>query len=150
LAIGPKAFAIRFGQKVNQINLKNSARRPGGGFRIEIGRSPAPFDIVIVHSFSRFFRDHFELEFYVRKLAPSASRSQTVRSASSDRRATCFTMRRRRAIAGAGGHFKILERPLARSAAAEEIIVVCNFDFAKKNFSVCRHCIHDKTGANYA
>src|SRR5271170_5642354 len=30
---------------------------------------PAPFDIVLVHSFSRFFRDHFELEFYVRKLA---------------------------------------------------------------------------------
>ncbi len=24
---------------------------------------------MIVHSFSRFFRDHFELEFYVRKLA---------------------------------------------------------------------------------
>src|SRR5437879_9332377 len=37
---------------------------------IEAGTSkPAPFDIVIVHSFSRFFRDHFELEFYVRKLA---------------------------------------------------------------------------------
>lgn len=36
---------------------------------IEAGTSkPAPFDIVIVHSFSRFFRDHFELEFYVRKL----------------------------------------------------------------------------------
>ncbi|WP_287988968.1 recombinase family protein, partial [Acidiphilium sp.] len=30
---------------------------------------PAPFDVVVVHSFSRFFRDHFELEFYVRKLA---------------------------------------------------------------------------------
>ena len=25
--------------------------------------------MVIVHSFSRFFRDHFELEFYVNKLA---------------------------------------------------------------------------------
>ena len=37
---------------------------------IEAGTSkPAPFDIVIVHSFSRFFRDHFELEFYVRELA---------------------------------------------------------------------------------
>jgi DNA invertase Pin-like site-specific DNA recombinase len=37
---------------------------------IEAGTSrPAPFDIVIVHSFSRFFRDHFELEFYVRRLA---------------------------------------------------------------------------------
>ena len=30
---------------------------------IEAGTSkPAPFDIVVVHSFSRFFRDHFELE----------------------------------------------------------------------------------------
>ncbi len=37
---------------------------------IEAGTSkPAPFDVVIVHSFSRFFRDHFELEFYVRRLA---------------------------------------------------------------------------------
>lgn len=29
---------------------------------------PRPFEIIIVHSFSRFFRDHFELEYYVRKL----------------------------------------------------------------------------------
>ena len=37
---------------------------------MEAGTSkPAAFDIVVVHSFSRFFRDHFELEFYVRKLA---------------------------------------------------------------------------------
>jgi site-specific DNA recombinase len=36
---------------------------------IEAGTSkPAPFDVV-VHSFSRFIRDHFKLEFYVRKLA---------------------------------------------------------------------------------
>jgi hypothetical protein len=28
-----------------------------------------PVNVVIVHSFSRFFRDHFEMEFYVRKLA---------------------------------------------------------------------------------
>ncbi|NIJ59657.1 DNA invertase Pin-like site-specific DNA recombinase [Pseudochelatococcus lubricantis] len=35
---------------------------------------PAPFDIVVVHSFSRFFRDHFELEFYVRKLAKNGVR----------------------------------------------------------------------------
>ena len=32
-------------------------------------RKPPEFDRVVVHSFSRFFRDHFELEFYVRKLA---------------------------------------------------------------------------------
>src|SRR5580658_4117785 len=37
---------------------------------IEAGSAtPAPFDVLLVHSFSRFFRDHFDLEFYVRKLA---------------------------------------------------------------------------------
>ena len=45
-------------------------RRPEFQRMIEAGiGKPAPFDVVIVHSFSRFFRDHFELEFYVRKLA---------------------------------------------------------------------------------
>jgi DNA invertase Pin-like site-specific DNA recombinase len=45
-------------------------RRPEFQRVIEAGTSkPAPFDVVIVHSFSRFFRDHFELEFYVRKVA---------------------------------------------------------------------------------
>ena len=45
-------------------------RRPEFQRMIEAGTSkPAPFDVVIVHSLSRFFRDHFELEFYVRKLA---------------------------------------------------------------------------------
>ena len=45
-------------------------RRPEFQRLIEAGTSkPAPFDLVVVHSFSRFFRDHFELEFYIRKLA---------------------------------------------------------------------------------
>jgi site-specific DNA recombinase len=45
-------------------------RRPEFQRMMEAGTAkPAAFDIVIVHSFSRFFRDHFELEFYVRKLA---------------------------------------------------------------------------------
>ncbi len=45
-------------------------RRPEFQRMIEAGTSkPASFDVVVVHSFSRFFRDHFELEFYVRKLA---------------------------------------------------------------------------------
>ena len=45
-------------------------RRPEFQRMIEAGTNkPAPFDVVVVHSFSRFFRDHFELEFYVRKLA---------------------------------------------------------------------------------
>src|SRR5260221_8195062 len=51
-------------------------RRPEFQRMIEAGISkPAPFDVVVVHSFSRFFRDHFELEFYVRKLARNAASS---------------------------------------------------------------------------
>ena len=51
-------------------------RRPEFQRMIEAGTSkPAPFDIVVVHSFSRFFRDHFELEFYVRKLAKKSDRN---------------------------------------------------------------------------
>jgi site-specific DNA recombinase len=39
-------------------------RRPEFQRMIESGTSkPALFDVVVVHSFSRFFRDHFELEF---------------------------------------------------------------------------------------
>jgi site-specific DNA recombinase len=50
-------------------------RRPEFQRMIEAGTSkPTPFDIVIVLSFSRFFRDHFELEFYVRKLAKNGIR----------------------------------------------------------------------------
>lgn len=42
---------------------------------IKAGTSkPAPLDVVVVHSFSRFFRDHFEMEFYVRKLAKNGVR----------------------------------------------------------------------------
>jgi len=45
-------------------------KRPEFQRMIEAGTTkPAPFDVVVVHSFSRFFRDHFEMEFYVRKLA---------------------------------------------------------------------------------
>jgi site-specific DNA recombinase len=43
-------------------------RRPEFQRMREAGTSKlAPFDVVIVHSFSRFFRDHFELEFCVRR-----------------------------------------------------------------------------------
>lgn len=35
---------------------------------------PVPFDTIVVHSFSRFFRDQFQLEFYVRRLAKSGVR----------------------------------------------------------------------------
>ncbi len=47
-----------------------SDRRPEFQRVVEAATSkPAPADVAVVHSFSRFFRDHFELEFYVRKLA---------------------------------------------------------------------------------
>ena len=50
-------------------------RRPEFQRMIEAGTSKStPFDVVIVHSFSRFFGDHFELEFYVRKLAKNGVR----------------------------------------------------------------------------
>ena len=50
-------------------------RRPEFQRMIEAGiAKPAAFDVVVVHSFSRFFRDHFELEFYVRKLAKNGVR----------------------------------------------------------------------------
>jgi site-specific DNA recombinase len=35
---------------------------------------PPAFDVIVVHSFSRFFRDQFQLEFYVRRLAKSGVR----------------------------------------------------------------------------
>jgi len=47
-------------------------RRPEFQQMIEAGTAkPAPFEVVVVHS---FFRDHFELEFYVRKLAKNGIR----------------------------------------------------------------------------
>jgi site-specific DNA recombinase len=50
-------------------------RRPAFQKMIEAGTArPPAFDVVVVHSFSRFFRDHFELEFYVRKLAKNGVR----------------------------------------------------------------------------
>lgn len=41
-------------------------------------RQPAPFDTIIVHSFSRFFRDQFQLEFYVRRLAKNGIRLTSI------------------------------------------------------------------------
>ena len=50
-------------------------RRPEFQKMMEAGTAKPPaFDVVIVHSFSRFFCDHFELEFYVRKLAKNGVR----------------------------------------------------------------------------
>src|ERR1700730_15688494 len=51
---------------VEQSSHATNARRPEFQRKKKAGKSKrATFDIVIVHSFSRFFRDHFEPEFYV-------------------------------------------------------------------------------------
>lgn len=41
-------------------------------------QKPVPFDAIIVHSFSRFFRDQFQLEFYVRRLAKNGIRLTSI------------------------------------------------------------------------
>ncbi|QYU69814.1 protein translocase subunit SecF [Leptolyngbya sp. 15MV] len=59
----------------DRIRENTNDRRPEFQQMIEAGTAkPAPFEVVVVHSFSRFFRDHFELEFYVRKLAKNGIR----------------------------------------------------------------------------
>jgi DNA invertase Pin-like site-specific DNA recombinase len=46
-----------------------SDRRPQFRRMIEMATwTPPPFDLIIVHSYSRFFRDHFELEAHIRAL----------------------------------------------------------------------------------
>lgn len=51
-------------------NSATNDRRPEFQRMIEAATAkPASFDVVVVHSFSRFFRDEFEMEFYYRKLA---------------------------------------------------------------------------------
>ncbi|MEP7455701.1 recombinase family protein [Phyllobacterium sp. SB3] len=44
----------------------------------DASQKPAPFDTIIVHSFSRFFRDQFQLEFYVRRLAKNGIRLTSI------------------------------------------------------------------------
>jgi DNA invertase Pin-like site-specific DNA recombinase len=50
-------------------------RRPEFQRMIDAATSKPPaFDAIVVHSFSRFFRDQFQLEFYVRRLAKNGVR----------------------------------------------------------------------------
>jgi DNA invertase Pin-like site-specific DNA recombinase len=50
-------------------------RRPEFQRMIDAATSkPPPFGVILVHSFSRFFRDQFQLEFYVRRLAKNGVR----------------------------------------------------------------------------
>jgi site-specific DNA recombinase len=53
---------------VGDLKLWPRARRP-----LAISAESA-FDVIVVHSFSRFFRDQFQLEFYVRRLAKNSVR----------------------------------------------------------------------------
>ena len=50
-------------------------RRPEFQRMIDAATTKPPmFDVIVVHSFSRFFRDQFQLEFYVRRLAKNGVR----------------------------------------------------------------------------
>jgi site-specific DNA recombinase len=50
-------------------------RRPEFQRMIDAATTKAPaFDVILVHSFCRFFRDQFQLEFYVRRLAKNGVR----------------------------------------------------------------------------
>ena len=68
-------FCEARGYQVTQVYVEPGAsatsdKRPEFQRMIEDGTAKPPaYDVIVVHSFSRFFRDHFELEFYVRKLA---------------------------------------------------------------------------------
>ena len=56
-------------------NTATDDRRPSFQAMIESALTkPAAFDVIVVHSFSRFFRDQFQFEFYVRKLAKNGVR----------------------------------------------------------------------------
>ncbi|WP_269220174.1 recombinase family protein [Brevundimonas vesicularis] len=56
-------------------NTATDDRRPSFQSMIEAALTKPPaFDVIVVHSFSRFFRDQFQFEFYVRKLAKNGVR----------------------------------------------------------------------------
>ena len=51
-------------------NTATDDRRPAFQAMIDAAMTKPPtFTVIVVHSFSRFFRDQFQFEFYVRKLA---------------------------------------------------------------------------------
>src|SRR4030081_569937 len=60
------------------VEPRNSAtddRRPAFQAMIDAALvKPPTFTVIVVHSFSRFFRDQFQFEFYVRKLAKNGVR----------------------------------------------------------------------------
>jgi site-specific DNA recombinase len=56
-------------------NTATDDRRPAFQAMIDAAMvKPPTFNVILVHSFSRFFRDQFQFEFYVRKLAKNGVR----------------------------------------------------------------------------
>lgn len=56
-------------------NTATDDRRPSFQAMIDAALTKPPtFTFIVVHSFSRFFRDQFQFEFYVRKLAKNGVR----------------------------------------------------------------------------
>ncbi len=64
-------------------------RRPEFQRMIDAATAKPPmFDVILVHSFSRFFRDQLQLEFYVRRLAKNCVWCRSPRSSATTPRAT--------------------------------------------------------------
>ncbi len=60
-------------------------RRPEFQRMVEAAAAkPPPFDVIVVHSFSRFFRDQFQLEFHVRRLAKTGVRLVSITQETGD------------------------------------------------------------------
>ncbi|QNO29760.1 recombinase family protein [Sphingopyxis sp. OPL5] len=56
-------------------NTATDDRRPAFQAMIDAAmEKPPAFSVIVVHSFSRFFRDQFQFEFYIRKLAKNGVR----------------------------------------------------------------------------
>ncbi len=56
-------------------NTATDDRRPAFQAMIDAAmEKPPAFNVIVVHSFSRFFRDQFQLEFYLRRLAKNGVR----------------------------------------------------------------------------
>ncbi|MBN9566490.1 MAG: recombinase family protein [Alphaproteobacteria bacterium] len=63
------------GEYVEPGNTATDDRRPAFQSMIDAALvKPPTFTMIVVHSFSRFFRDQFQFEFYVRKLAKNGVR----------------------------------------------------------------------------
>jgi len=61
-------------------NTATDDRRPAFQAMIDAALvKPPTFTVIVVHSFSRFFRDQFQFEFYVRKLAKNGVRLISIR-----------------------------------------------------------------------